>query len=111
VAELRKPSFVLPKVSLEHKGIVPDEHDQLQEADVAPRNNISMVGWTSTLRTPEYPTLDVASLLENGSFGPAENDFFHRATLFARARGLPRIYLYPRILVRGSAEKLMSLFS
>lgn len=118
-AKLRDPSLVLPKVLLEHKELVPDEHDELQEVDRASgNNNIGMVGWTFTLRTPEYPAGRRVVVIANdithkiGSFGPAEDDFFHRATLFARTQGLPRIYLSANSGARiGLAEEALSLFS
>lgn len=118
-AKVRDSSIVLPKIILESKELVPDEHDQLQEVDRSPgNNNIGMVGWTFTLRTPEYPTGRRVVVIANdithkiGSFGPAEDEFFHHATLYAREQGLPRIYLSANSGARiGLAEEAMSLFS
>ena len=112
-------TVVIPKVLLESKELVPDEHDELQEVDRAPGvNNIGMVAWTFTLRTPEYPLGRRVVVIANdithkiGSFGPAEDEFFHKATLYARAQGLPRIYLSANSGARiGLAEESMGLFS
>ena len=50
------PSLVVPKLFLESKELVLDEHDQLTEVDRAPGNNsFGMVAWVFNLRTPEFP--------------------------------------------------------
>ncbi len=47
-----------------------------------------------------------------GSFGPAEDAFFHKASLYARALGIPRIYLSANSGARiGIAEEAFRLFS
>ncbi|GJE90324.1 acetyl CoA carboxylase [Phanerochaete sordida] len=113
------PSLSLPKKVLESRELVTDEHDQLQEVDRAPgNNNVGMVGWVFTLRTPEYPHGRRAVVIANditykiGSFGPAEDHFFYLASEYAREHGLPRIYLSANSGARiGLAEEVMSLFS
>ena len=50
------PSLVLPKIFLESKKLVLDEHDDLTEVDRAPGNNtFGMVARLFILRTPEFP--------------------------------------------------------
>ena len=45
-----------PKIYLQSKELVLDEHDHLVEVDRPPGNNIfGMVAWVFNLRTPEYP--------------------------------------------------------
>ncbi|PPR03190.1 hypothetical protein CVT26_008038 [Gymnopilus dilepis] len=113
------PSLVMPKVLLESKELVLDEHDKLAEVDRAPGNNTSgMVGWVFTLRTPEYPQGRKAVVLandityKNGSFGPVEDQFFFLVTQYARELGLPRIYLSANSGARiGLAEEVLPLFS
>lgn len=113
------PSLALPKVFLESKELVLDEHDQLTEVDRAPgNNNFGMVGWVFTLRTPEFPAGRSVVVIANditykiGSFGPVEDQFFFLATQYARARGLPRIYLSANSGARiGIAEEALPLFS
>eukprot|EP01087_Luapelamoeba_hula_P008660 TRINITY_DN2184_c0_g1_i2.p1 TRINITY_DN2184_c0_g1~~TRINITY_DN2184_c0_g1_i2.p1 ORF type:complete len:1896 (+),score=263.11 TRINITY_DN2184_c0_g1_i2:359-6046(+) len=69
-----------------------------QQRPVA-QNNIGMVGWRMVLKTPEYPNGREVVVIANditfqmGSFGPAEDKFFYNVSRYARARGLPRIYL------------------
>ncbi|KAI6042033.1 acetyl-CoA carboxylase [Pisolithus marmoratus] len=108
-----------PKKFLEAKELVLDEHDELVEVDRAPGNNtFGMVAWVFTLRTPEFPDGRQAVVIANditykiGSFGPVEDQFFYLATKYARARGLPRIYLSANSGARiGLAEEVMGLFS
>jgi len=62
-------------------------------------NNIGMVAWLCTLRTPAYPAGRDIVLIANdttfqsGSFGVAEDDFFAAASALARQRGIPRVYI------------------
>lgn len=113
------PSLVVPKVVLESKELVLDEHDELTEVDRAPGNNtFGMVAWVFTLRTPEFPHGRRAVVVANditykiGSFGPVEDQFFFLVTQYARQFGLPRIYLSANSGARiGLAEEVMPLFS
>jgi acetyl-CoA carboxylase / biotin carboxylase 1 len=112
-------SLSLPRTYLESKELVLDENDQLVEVDRAPGNNaFGMVGWVFTLRTPEYPNGRKVVIVANditykiGSFGPTEDQFFYLVTQYARARGLPRIYLSANSGARiGLAEEVLNLFS
>jgi len=112
-------SLSLPRTYLESKELVLDENDQLVEVDRAPGNNaFGMVGWVFTLRTPEYPNGRKVVVVANditykiGSFGPTEDQFFYLVTQYARARGLPRIYLSANSGARiGLAEEVLNLFS
>ena len=118
-ARSQDSSLNLPKKFLEAKELVLDEHDELAEVERAPGNNtFGMVAWVFTLRTPEYPGGRQAIVIANditykiGSFGPMEDQFFYLATKYARARGLPRIYLSANSGARiGLAEEVMGLFS
>ena len=112
-------SLILPKKLLEAKELVLDEHDQLAEVDRAPGNNtFGMVAWVMTLRTPEYPDGRKVVVVANditykiGSFGPIEDQFFYLVTKYARAQGLPRVYLSANSGARiGLAEEVVNLFS
>uniref|UniRef100_A0A0K6S787 Uncharacterized protein n=1 Tax=Chromera velia CCMP2878 TaxID=1169474 RepID=A0A0K6S787_9ALVE len=65
----------------------------------AAANKIGMVAFLLRLKTPEYPEGREVVMIANditvqgGSFGVAEDQFFQKASQFARERGLPRIYL------------------
>ncbi|KAH9992745.1 acetyl CoA carboxylase [Russula compacta] len=108
-----------PRTYLESKELILDENDQLVEVDRAPGNNtFGMVGWLFTLRTPEYPNGRSVVVVANditykiGSFGPTEDQFFYLVTQYARARGLPRIYLSANSGARiGLGEEVLNLFS
>lgn len=62
-------------------------------------NDIGMVSWRCTLRTPEYPNGRNVIIIANditfqsGSFGPEEDALFCAASKLAREEGIPRIYL------------------
>jgi len=111
--------LVLPKKFLDSKELVLDEDDNLVEVDRAPGNNtFGMVAWVYTLWTPEYPQGRSVVVISNditykiGSFGPIEDQFFYLVTKYARAHGLPRIYLSANSGARiGLAEEIMHLFS
>lgn len=80
-------------------------------------NDIGMVAWRATLRTPEYPDGREIVLIANdvtvqaGSFGVAEDHFYHAATRYARERALPRLYIACNSGARiGLVEALKPLF-
>ncbi|KAJ3881247.1 acetyl CoA carboxylase [Lentinula edodes] len=118
-ARATSPTLVKPRVLLESKELVLDEHDQLAEVDRAPGNNtFGMVGWIFIMRTPEFPQGRRVVVVANditykiGSFGPVEDQFFYLVTQYARELGLPRIYLSANSGARiGLAEELIPLFS
>lgn len=62
-------------------------------------NDIGMVAWRCTLRTPEYPNgremIVIANdiTIRSGSFGPEEDALFYAASKMARREGIPRVYL------------------
>jgi len=62
-------------------------------------NNVGMVAWLVTIKTPEYPTGRKIVLIANdityqaGSFGTREDVVFFMASKFSRDQGLPRLYL------------------
>lgn len=62
-------------------------------------NEIGMLAWHATMKTPEYPEGRDVVLISNdvtvqsGSFGVKEDDFFFKASEYARHRGIPRLYI------------------
>lgn len=98
--------------------LVLDETGQLQEVTRAPGlNTCGMVAWVYTMKTPEYPKGRRVVVISNdityqiGSFGPIEDEYFYKATQYARKRGIPRIYLSANSGARiGLAEEVMALF-
>lgn len=109
-----------PKVGecLTYTELVIDDKDTLQEVNREPgTNTCGMVGWMLNARTPEYPAGRRFIVVANditykiGSFGPKEDDFFHKCTELARKLGIPRIYLSANSGARlGVAEELMPHF-
>ncbi|KAG5984994.1 Acetyl-CoA carboxylase [Claviceps digitariae] len=98
--------------------LVLDDKDCLQEVNREPGTNAcGMVGWIFKARTPEYPSGRRFIVVANditykiGSFGPKEDNFFHKCTELARKLGIPRIYLSANSGARlGLADELMPYF-
>ncbi len=71
----------------------------VQVSRPAGKNDVGMVAWLLTLRTPEAPEGRQLVLIANditvmsGSFGTREDVVFDLASKYARERGLPRLYL------------------
>jgi len=62
-------------------------------------NKVGMVAWLVNMKTPEYPNgrevVFVANdvTVQSGSFGVPEDDVYYKASVYARERGLPRVYI------------------
>ncbi|KAH8074526.1 acetyl-CoA carboxylase [Aureococcus anophagefferens] len=60
---------------------------------------VGMVAWHMTLKSAEYPSGRELVVIANdvtfqsGSFGVPEDDVYKAASVYARARGIPRIYV------------------
>jgi acetyl-CoA carboxylase/biotin carboxylase 1 len=104
---------------IEYSELVLDDMDNLAEVNREPgTNNIGMVGWLVTAKTPEYPRGRRFIIIANditfkiGSFGPQEDKFFHKCSELARKMGIPRVYLSANSGARiGMAEELIPHFS
>ena len=63
------------------------------------QNDVGMVAWLCTMKTPEYPEGREMVLIGSdvtvkaGSFGTIEDEVFCQASMLARAKGIPRIYI------------------
>ncbi|ELU03368.1 hypothetical protein CAPTEDRAFT_150877 [Capitella teleta] len=80
-------------------------------------NDVGMVAWRMTIRTPEYPEGRQVIVIANditfvrGSFAPREDELFAKASELARREGLPRIYLSANSGARiGLAEEVKRVF-
>jgi len=80
-------------------------------------NTVGMVGFHTTLKTPEYPDgrplVIVANdcTVQSGSFGVLEDEFFDKVSKYARASGLPRLHIASNSGARiGLAEELKPYF-
>ncbi|XP_078337630.1 acetyl-CoA carboxylase-like isoform X9 [Crassostrea virginica] len=80
-------------------------------------NEIGMVAWQMTLKTPECPEGRDIIVISNdithkiGSFGPTEDLLFKKASEKARKEGLPRIFVSANSGARiGLAEEIKHLF-
>eukprot|EP01033_Poteriospumella_lacustris_P003046 gene3046-2231_t len=62
-------------------------------------NRVGMLAYHTVLKTPQYPegreVVVIANdvTVQSGSFGVQEDDFFFKASEYARQRGLPRIFI------------------
>ena len=107
-----------PGDCLQFTELVLDDTDNLDEVNREPgTNTCGMVGWILRAKTPEYPNGRRFIVVANditykiGSFGPKEDNFFHKCTELARQLGIPRIYLSANSGARlGLAEELMPHF-
>ncbi|KAI9735343.1 MAG: acetyl-coenzyme-A carboxylase [Claussenomyces sp. TS43310] len=104
---------------IEYSELVLDDQDNLAEVSREPGTNThGMVGWIVTAKTPEYPRGRKFVIIANditfriGSFGPKEDQFFHKCTELARKLGIPRIYLSANSGARiGMADELIPYFN
>ncbi|OCF39572.1 acetyl-CoA carboxylase/biotin carboxylase [Kwoniella heveanensis CBS 569] len=112
------PHIKIPSDLLHAAELVLDEHGELQEVSRPPGlNTCGMVAWVFTMKTPEYSKGRRVVVISNdityqiGSFGPTEDEFFYKATQYARQQGLPRVYLPANSGARiGLADEVMALF-
>lgn len=62
-------------------------------------NKVGMVGFVVKMKTPEYPEgreiVVIANdvTVQSGSFGVEEDEFYYKASVYARENGLPRVYI------------------
>ncbi|KAG4075355.1 hypothetical protein HA402_003146 [Bradysia odoriphaga] len=92
--------------------------DTLEEMQRLPgENDCGMVAWRIVLCTPEFPNGREIILIANdltyliGSFGPKEYAIFNKASILARERKVPRIYISCNSGARiGLAEEVKSAF-
>lgn len=81
------------------------------------KNDIGMVAWFVTIYTPFAPQGRDIVIIANdisfqmGTFGPKEDKLFYKASVYARERGLPRLYFSANSGARiGLAEEVRSKF-
>ncbi|XP_047665603.1 acetyl-CoA carboxylase 1 isoform X8 [Tachysurus fulvidraco] len=112
------PKCPLPSELLTSTELVLDSQGQLVQMNRLPGGNeIGMVAWRMTLRTPEYPAGRDIIVISNdithkiGSFGPQEDVLFQQASEMARESGIPRVYIAANSGARiGLAEEIRHMF-
>ncbi|XP_062620610.1 acetyl-CoA carboxylase-like [Saccostrea cucullata] len=98
--------------------LVLDKDNNLCKQNRLPgENEIGMVAWQMSLKTPECPEGRDIIVISNditykiGSFGPVEDLLFKKASEKARREGLPRIFISANSGARiGLAEEIKHLF-
>nr|XP_039264326.1 acetyl-CoA carboxylase-like isoform X1 [Styela clava] len=98
--------------------LILDSHGKLVNINRQPgENEIGMVAWKFTLRTPEYPDGRCIICIANditykiGSFGPKEDLLFQQASELARSEKIPRMYISANSGARiGLVEEIRHLF-
>jgi acetyl-CoA carboxylase/biotin carboxylase 1 len=90
----------IPGAVFEAKEFVEDENGNLSLASrMIGTNKIGMLGWLLTMKTPEYPEGRDVVLISNdvtvqsGSFGVEEDEFYYKASKYARDNRIPRVYI------------------
>jgi len=80
-------------------------------------NEVGMVGWVATLKTPEYPDGRPLAIVANdctvqsGSFGVKEDEYFDAFSKYSRSLGIPRLHIASNSGARiGLAEELKPYF-
>ncbi|KAL7421005.1 acetyl-coenzyme-A carboxylase [Cryptotrichosporon argae] len=113
------PATKIPADLLVATELVLDEHGQLVEVSRPPGlNSCGMVAWVYTIKTPEsfgkprrVVVISNDITYQIGSFGPIEDEYFYKATQYARKHGLPRVYCSANSGARiGLADEVMGLF-
>merc|ERR1711871_1490773 len=101
------------------KELIFDENGVLRDdiERVVGTNDVGMLAWHCTMKTPEYPEGREMVIIANdvtvqsGSFGVKEDDFFEAASQYSRNLGLPRLYIACNSGARiGLVESLKPLF-
>uniref|UniRef100_A0A8C4WU98 acetyl-CoA carboxylase n=1 Tax=Gopherus evgoodei TaxID=1825980 RepID=A0A8C4WU98_9SAUR len=112
------PPLPLPSDMLTYTELVLDDQGQLVHMNRLPGGNeIGMVAWKITLKSPECPDGRDIIVIGNdityriGSFGPQEDLLFVRVSELARTEGIPRIYVAANSGARiGLAEEIRHMF-
>ncbi|XP_040280126.1 acetyl-CoA carboxylase 1 [Bufo bufo] len=112
------PKCPLPSDVLIYTELVLDDQGQLVHMNRLPGGNeIGMVAWKMTLKSPEYPDGRDIVVIGNdityriGSFGPQEDLLYLRASELSRSQGIPRIYVAANSGARiGLAEEIRHMF-
>ncbi|XP_044144047.1 acetyl-CoA carboxylase 1 isoform X2 [Bufo gargarizans] len=112
------PKCPLPSDVLIYTELVLDDQGQLVHLNRLPGGNeIGMVAWKMTLKSPEYPDGRDIVVIGNdityriGSFGPQEDLLYLRASELSRSQGIPRIYVAANSGARiGLAEEIRHMF-
>jgi len=80
-------------------------------------NPIGMVAWIVSMKTPEYPEgRDVVFIandvtVQSGSFGVEEDEFYYKASEYARKLKIPRVYIACNAGARiGLVDELKPMF-
>jgi len=108
----------MPQEILAVEELLLDEDGVLAPGNrVVGTNDVGMVGWIATLKTPEYPDGRPLAIVANdctvqsGSFGVKEDDYFDAFSKYSRAEGLPRLHIASNSGARiGLAEELKPYF-
>jgi acetyl-CoA carboxylase/biotin carboxylase 1 len=90
----------IPTDLFESQELIEDEDGNLVLGSrVVGTNKIGMVTWVVKMKTPEYPegreVVVIANdvTVQSGSFGVEEDELYYKASVYARERRLPRVYI------------------
>ncbi|KAL1495877.1 hypothetical protein AB1Y20_014521 [Prymnesium parvum] len=108
----------MPKELFEVEELLLTSDGKLEKGSrVVGENKVGMVGWETTLKTPEYPEgrplIIVANdcTVQSGSFGIQEDEFFDKISKYARSKRVPRLHIASNSGARiGLAEELKPFF-
>jgi len=112
------PTETMPTGIFSSQELIEDENGDLVPGSRAiGSNKIGMVAWHVNMKTPEYPAgrevIFIANdvTVQSGSFGVDEDNIYQKASVYARKRGLPRVYIACNAGARiGLVDELKSKF-
>jgi len=110
--------FTVPEGVFSAKELVLEDGKLVEVDRAIGENNVGMVAWLCTMKTPEYPEGREMVLIGSdvtvkaGSFGTVEDEVFCQASMLARNKGIPRIYIACNSGARlGAVEELKPLIN
>ncbi|XP_064618157.1 acetyl-CoA carboxylase-like isoform X2 [Liolophura sinensis] len=112
------PESVIPAEPMSYIELVLSGHGHVSEQKrLHGENEIGMVAWRMTFKTPEFPEGRDIIVIANditfkiGSFGPQEDLLFKKASELSRQKGIPRVYIAANSGARiGLAEEIKHQF-
>ena len=100
IESLPEGTLRAPKNLFESQELIEGSHgDLVLGSRPVGTNTIGMVAWFVNMKTPEYSEgRDVVVIandvtVQSGSFGVEEDEFYYKASKFARERKIPRVYI------------------
>jgi len=116
-ADLQRSSEVMPATAFKSEELLLENGELITGSRAIGSNQIGMVAWHVTMKTPEYPegreVVFIANdvTVQSGSFGVDEDEFYFKASEYARKLKIPRVYIACNAGARiGLVDELKPVF-